>query len=43
MQMSRFDEAVKWLERALEFEGREGEEGKEMTRMLEEAKKKAES
>lgn len=43
MEMSRFDEAAKWLERALEIEGKEGDDGKEMTKLLEEAKRKAES
>lgn len=38
MEMGRWEEAVAWLERALELEGNDGPDGKEMTRLLGEAK-----
>ena len=40
MEMGRFSEAVKWLERALEIEGKEGQEGAQMMQLLEEARRK---
>ena len=43
MEMSRFDEAAKWLGRALDTEGKEGDDGKEMMKLMEEAKRKADT
>ena len=43
LEMSRFDEAVKWLERAIEIEGQEGPDGAHLGKLLEEAKRKAAS
>jgi translocation protein SEC72 len=43
MEMSRFDEAVKWFERAIEIEGRDGVDGAQLVLLLTEAKRKAES
>jgi translocation protein SEC72 len=42
MEMGRNEEAVKWLEKALDVEGREGPPGQELMKMLAEAKKKVE-
>ena len=41
MEMSRFEDAVRWLERAVEVEGKEGP-GQELVKMLGEARKKVE-
>lgn len=38
IEMGRWEEAVAWLERGLELEGNEGPDGKEMTRLLGEAR-----
>ena len=43
MEMSRFDEAAKWLGRALDIEGKDGDDGKEMMKLMEEAKRKADA
>lgn len=42
MEMGRTEEAVKWLEKALEVEGREQDDCKFLVKMLEEARVKAE-
>ena len=41
MEMSRFDEASRWLDRAIEIEGRDGPDGAQLVQLLEEAKRKA--
>ena len=41
IEMSRFDEAVKWLERAIEIEGKDGPDGAQLVQLLEESKRKA--
>lgn len=38
MEMGRWTDAVEWLERAIEIEGKQGEEGRELERQLAEAK-----
>ena len=38
MEMGRWDDAVEWLEKALDVEGDDGPDGTEMTKMLAEAK-----
>ena len=43
LEMSRFDDAVKWLERAIDIEGKEGAEGAQLEKLLEEARRKVES
>ncbi|RMZ77828.1 hypothetical protein DV737_g4126, partial [Chaetothyriales sp. CBS 132003] len=40
IELTRFDQAVKWLERAIEIEGKEGP-GQELVKLLAEAKEKA--
>jgi len=42
MEMGRWMEAVEWLERAIEIEGKEGEDCKELARMLLLSRKEAE-
>ncbi|KIW62157.1 hypothetical protein PV04_10358 [Phialophora macrospora] len=42
MEMGRWQEAVEWLEKAIEIEGKEGDDGRELMRRLTEAKKRAE-
>ncbi|KAJ9603209.1 hypothetical protein H2200_012504 [Cladophialophora chaetospira] len=39
MEMGRWQDAVEWLERAIEIEGKDGDDGRELTRRLTEAKK----
>ena len=39
MEMSRWQDAVEWLERAIEIEGNDGDEGRELVRRLAEAQK----
>jgi translocation protein SEC72 len=39
MEMGRWQDAVEWLERAIEIEGKEGDDGRELVRRLMEAKK----
>ena len=39
MEMGRWQEAVEWLERAVEIEGKDGDDGRELLRRLNEAKK----
>jgi len=43
MEMSRWSEAVEWLERAIDIEGKDDGDGRELLRMLAEAKKHEES
>lgn len=38
-EMGRWTDVVEWLERGIDFEGKEGEDGKEMRRMLDQARK----
>lgn len=42
LEMGRYHDAVEWLERAIEIEGREGEDGKELVRLLAQARKENE-
>ncbi len=39
MEMGRWQDAVEWLDRAIEIEGKEGEDGRELVRRLAEAKR----
>ncbi|KIX05235.1 uncharacterized protein Z518_06107 [Rhinocladiella mackenziei CBS 650.93] len=39
MEMARWADAVEWLERAIQMEGKEGDDGRELTRQLAESKK----
>jgi translocation protein SEC72 len=43
MEMGRWQEAVEWLEKAIDIEGKEGDDGRELMRRLTEAKKRTES
>lgn len=42
VEMCRWADAVKWLERAIEIEGADGDDGREMQRLLAQAKARAE-
>ncbi len=42
MEMARWDDAVEWLERAVEIEGIQGDDGRELMRLLAESKKHVE-
>ena len=42
IELGRWSEAVAWLERGTEIEGKEGEDGKELVRLLDEARKRSE-
>lgn len=41
-EMGKWIQAVEWLERAVDTEGKEGEDGKELVKMLEQARKQLE-
>lgn len=41
VEMGRSEEAVKWLERAIEVEGKDGPDGAQLVQLLEEARRKA--
>lgn len=43
MEMGRWQDAVEWLERALEVEGKEGDDGRELVRQLAEARSHVEA
>ncbi len=42
LEMGRSEEALKWAERAIEIEGREGPDGAQLGQLLEEAKRRCE-
>ncbi|EXJ54731.1 hypothetical protein A1O7_10072 [Cladophialophora yegresii CBS 114405] len=42
MEMGRWQDAVEWLEKAIDIEGKDGDDGRELVRRLMEAKKRTE-
>ena len=42
MEMGRWQDAVEWLEKAIEIEGKEGDDGRELARRLADANRHTE-